>query len=253
MSMGHHSKPAKLLLCVAHCKQPVNSPEVRILGLIVCSNFQCVATYQSYCTQASLTAYAIQVRWQSSDLPSLETNPVVAIQTGPAPILTAPSTNQTTHAPPAVHESGISVGAKAGIGVGIAVAIAIIALLSFFLFRLRRKARSQAPAFDMRATPDPNIAMRPYIEPRVVDNSTAHTISNAPVEVPADPLSPEDEERQRRRMELSRMQERRARLMRVQELNQEERSRLHNLDQLDDEIARAQAELEHRPGGPGRW
>ena len=44
-------------------------------------------------------------------------------------------------------------------------------------------------------------------------------------------------------MAVHKLQERRARLMRIQELGQEERGRIHELNMVDDEIERENAEL----------
>ncbi|KAF2837024.1 hypothetical protein M501DRAFT_214742 [Patellaria atrata CBS 101060] len=141
--------------------------------------YEC-STYQSYCFSmgpaTASTAYALQVRWQASDLPDLETNPTVSGQGPPdatttdsastseptGPITPGPTQTQTdttsTSDPTSTSSSssgsgGMSTGAKVGVGVAVPVAaIAIIAGGLLFWWPLRTHTLSASTAIPARSS-----------------------------------------------------------------------------------------------------
>ncbi|KAF2093789.1 hypothetical protein NA57DRAFT_80790 [Rhizodiscina lignyota] len=134
-------------------------------------NYECVEKSASYCSQGSSSAFAIQVRWQSSDIPHLQAasttidgmattilNTGLGVGAGvSASIAEQTSSSSTTASSPAssstsTSHGGLSTGAKAGIGVAVPIAVlSIIAGVLYFLWR-RRRAKRLATA---RSTSDP--------------------------------------------------------------------------------------------------
>ncbi|KAF2455856.1 hypothetical protein BDY21DRAFT_365089 [Lineolata rhizophorae] len=116
--------------------------------------------------------YAIQVRWQASDLSVLETDPlrpgqsptpstssssIIPLQTGENSTINADSDDSSDN-------SGLSTGAKIGIGVGVPVGVLAVAAAGFLLFwrhRKRKQARqpvvlNQSGAANNTAYPGPH-------------------------------------------------------------------------------------------------
>ncbi|OAL44307.1 hypothetical protein IQ07DRAFT_592374 [Pyrenochaeta sp. DS3sAY3a] len=163
------------------------------------ASFCCPSSYSytnSLCSPSTSTTgmpgfYAIQIRWQSSDLSlftavslGVTSSPLSTSNSGlsrPAETGTSRPTDSGTSLPPppAASKSGLGTGAKAGIGAGVALGlVAVIAILVFFLLRRRRKAASQ-PAAPVEFADEGGANA-----PQVVDSSTMEkkggTASNAP-------------------------------------------------------------------------
>jgi hypothetical protein len=115
------------------------------------SGYSCTSNEISYCVQAtsttSISMRAIQIRWASSDLPSLETHPLTQ---GLVPTASSTSSSSSSVAPsqtgrpfPTPEPAGgeLPVGAKAGIGVGAGVVAIALAVLAFFLIKSYRSKR----------------------------------------------------------------------------------------------------------------
>lgn len=123
--------------------------------LIFHSSYFCDYTYLSLCASvlssfsASSIAYAIQVRWQATDLVSFETDP------GQAP-RTASSTTLQTTSPISTGTSGLSTGAKIGIGCAVPLAVLITLFIGICLFlRHKRRRRRQNQSHDeVQVIPD---------------------------------------------------------------------------------------------------
>lgn len=132
---------------------------------------------------------AIQVRWASSDLPRLATDPLAYGRTvSLAP--TTPAQNSTTPEP-SPGGGGLSTGAKIGIGLGVPFGVGALALLGFILFYLRRRRSSQreegtrAPPVDYAPQPGahmqqqeqyhhPTPLLAPHQDPFSSSNSSNH-------------------------------------------------------------------------------
>lgn len=127
---------------------------------------KCIATTATVLTMPATTqplitttplVYAIQVRWKSSDLNALETNPTrsgvtitptptstVADQTSTAASTGTPaSASSTASSNSSSDGSNFSTGAAIGVGVGVGVAAVIVTIIAFAFWR-RSKSRKRA-------------------------------------------------------------------------------------------------------------
>lgn len=127
---------------------------------------KCIATTATVLTMPATTqplitttplVYAIQVRWKSSDLNALETNPTRSgVTITPTPTSTdadQTSTAASTGTPASASStassnsssdgSNFSTGAAIGVGVGVGVAAVIVATIAFAFWR-RSKSRKRA-------------------------------------------------------------------------------------------------------------
>ncbi|KAH0536093.1 hypothetical protein FGG08_006998 [Glutinoglossum americanum] len=220
------------------------------------SSFQCVPTYQSYCTDsANMSAWAVQVRWQASDLPSLETNPLIpyrAVTLTTAVTPTGSNTTTTTSASAtrtptqaSAQHHGLSANARAGIGIGIAIPVSFIFLGLAALFWRRKTTKD--PARDT-TSPEPGIQRVEPPQTEIVELAGPHyghtrTTSDASTATPIPLVQLEDALRyNREQQEL--VKQRRTTLTKVQELQEEER-------QLQEEERRLQRQLDQQRNQPG--
>jgi hypothetical protein len=125
-----------------------------------------------YTTTSSDSAYAIQVRWASSDLCSLETDP---LNFGQKPTGCNNSTGGgSTSSPSSGGSGGLSTGAKIGIGLGVGIVglIALGAIGFFFIWRAheRKKQRelgsdpSQHQPSPYQPSPNQPVAQMPHYQ-----------------------------------------------------------------------------------------
>lgn len=110
-------------------------------------------------TTTEALAYAIQVRWQASDLSILATDPTVPGSTfdGPTPTATAAVTTATGAA--GGHEDGgsrgISTGALTAIAIAVPVGLLAFGIVAFLLWRRNyRKKHARKDASTMEEKPD---------------------------------------------------------------------------------------------------
>jgi hypothetical protein len=176
------------------------------------------------------TAFAIQVRWQASDLPNLQTDPLTPGATPPTILSSSITpTSTATPTPTATSNStsselpqhGLSTGAKAGIGVGVAVgALAFFAGIALWIFRRRQKKRREAGHGD--AVSRDSMAS-PVARTNYAGTQTALGYSSAPL-LAAEQLdhSSLDLETQRLREEQAKLQERKDRLLQIEQIEEEQ-------------------------------
>jgi hypothetical protein len=130
--------------------------------------------------------YAIQIRWQSSDLSLFRAVQTTALDVTSSAFSTSTSgssrpteTGTSLPPPPATSNSGLGTGAKAGIGAGVALGlVAVIAFLVFFLLRRRRKAASK-PAVPVEFANEGGANAPQVVESSAIGKK-GETISNAP-------------------------------------------------------------------------
>ncbi|EKG22152.1 hypothetical protein MPH_00479 [Macrophomina phaseolina MS6] len=158
----------------------------------------------AFLTTTKPLVYAIQVRWQSSDLSILATNPTVPGQTwtpsatasaGTRPTATATSTSSATAADDDGDDADddaaddfddLSTGAKIGIVAGATVGVLALALLAYLVWRRRPKKRhSQQMAQDAvkPGTPYQQLCEEEHLSR---EHQGGIALSNSPVS----PLSP---------------------------------------------------------------
>jgi hypothetical protein len=158
---------------------------------------------------------------------------------------------------------GLSTGGKIGISVGVSIAFIVIVVLSVLLYRALRKKRydvgvepngehvqglGQVPASlkthlsISKSVRPPTANSRDYYPPD--SRPTERWINQVPVEVPAEPLSPEEQEILNKRAALRQLQERHRSLSEMQKLEQQQIRRMQELDQVNADITKQQAELD---------
>lgn len=171
-------------------------------------------------TISTLEAFAVQVRWQASDLSNLATDPLTP---GAPPLaITSPSTTPTPTGPSnstgtVVPPQGLSTGAKVGIGVGVAVGVlAIIAGIVFCVFRHRQKKTREAGQMSRDSMVSP-------MAPNFSGTQAVPGYSSPPVMAAApQEHSSFDLESQRLREEQAKLQERKDRLLQIEQIEEEQ-------------------------------
>lgn len=98
---------------------------------------QVAKTYTNTVNKAYFGADILEIRWQSSDLASITSNPATPLPSASSD--TSQSTPTSTSS--AVPSSGLTTGSK--IAIGVVVPIAVLAVLGTFIFLWRRKRKSR--------------------------------------------------------------------------------------------------------------
>lgn len=162
-------------------------------------------------------AYAVQVRWQSSDLSVFETHPLspgvlLAGASRTNSSTTSINTSTPTPSPTPTGGSGLSSGAKIGIGVGVSLGVLLLIItgLALCIFRRRQKRNRSEEGVsrntEIALTRSPMSSIKP---PTYVDTTYG--------------VKPGfDLEGERLREEQARLQERRDRLRQLEQIDAEE-------------------------------
>ncbi|KAF2454047.1 hypothetical protein BDY21DRAFT_111077 [Lineolata rhizophorae] len=166
------------------CPRPTTSNDVGGLmgpslipseSAIICcpSDYACNQTYQSMCVSGTTSGYAIQVRWQQTDLAALETDPLSPGVT-PTPSTSSSqsssivsTTSSTSASGSSSSGGGMSDGAKVGVGIAVPLGVLALGLVgAFFWWRRRKqkKATAAATGAPFNATPGPHSTGAPYPE-----------------------------------------------------------------------------------------
>ncbi len=130
----------------------------------ICSDYTCVSSnaIEAFSTNGDYRPF-IQIRWQSSDLSILETDPLsqstklgpssskmppASGSTGSGPVSTSTSSGENPNSQHVEQgqDSGLSSGAKAGIGVSVAIAVLLLCAAAFLLLRRYRASHARLQA-----------------------------------------------------------------------------------------------------------
>ena len=210
------------------------------------------------------SAYAVQVRFQASDLSLFPTDPMTSGK--PMSITPTPSLPPKTSQPAETSQTadsptgGLPLGAKIGMGVGIPAGLILLALLGAFLLIRGRKTSRQHGA-NPEATPEMDITqshpeqpgggfrLAPYTtnfsqqtheytpqppqtgKAPTVDTTNADRYSHTSTLV--SPVSPSDMDKASRiQQEQARLEERRQRLLRLEQIEEEQERLRQQADRL---------------------